>query len=320
MPEVSVVLVNYRTEAHVLAVLGHLADLRREEPIAQIVVVDNSPEGGLGSSLGDVGSDVAYVASPANVGFAGGVNLGLSLANREIIVLLNPDARPESGCLAGLVDVLARNSRAVVAGPRLVPFEPGEPLVPSATKRDPGFLAPLVEYTPVRRVVGREWLARHYFLGPEGVEDITPCAMVQGACFAFKRQWLDLVGSFDADRFFMYWEETDFCRRVRLAGGLVLYCPDLACRHLGGASLAGQRGHDVDLFWRSFYAFQSKHHGSLHALLLKIFLGAGLAAEYVLCLAKHRRRGTSAAPELVAYLEAVRLRLAVHLGAQSVGR
>jgi GT2 family glycosyltransferase len=125
------------------------------------------------------------------------------------------------------------------------------------------------------------WLDRHYFLSADGATEPVSCAMVQGACLALRAEWIERVGPLDEDRFFLYWEETDFCRRVRAAGGTVLYCPALRCRHRGGASMPNGR-QDARAYWRSFFAYHRKHEGPGYAALLGVSLLTGTVAEYLL--------------------------------------
>lgn len=292
MLDLAVLIVNFRTEERVLELLAHLATLGPERP-ASTIVVDNSPQRGLSRRLAEHPLTPEVLTAPRNLGFAGGVNLGLPLCNESTIVLLNPDAHPEPGCLAGLLAALERRE-SWAAAPALLPFDDGLPTQPSATRRDPTVLTTLVEHTVLYRLLPRDWLNARYFLLPEAAEeqgDAVSCAMVQGACMAIRRQAFEEVGPFDDDRFFLYWEETDFCRRVRAAGGRILFCPHLRCRHLGGASfddsaLAGQH------FWRGLYAYHRKHGGPLRAAFLWCLLFPGMAAEWsILALLDRVRRG-----------------------------
>jgi GT2 family glycosyltransferase len=287
--EATLVLVNFRSEGHVAEALAQL-ESRPEDRPAQIVVIDNSPERGLEDRLAYGPARVEYLGLPRNAGFAAAVNLGLERARCASIVLLNPDARPEAGCLRGLVDALA-SSGAAVAGPSLVPFDDAATRVPSATRIDPTWWTTMVEHTVARRLAPPGWLDLHYFLRADGGSEALDCATVQGACLALSAEWLGRVGRFDQERFFLYWEETDFCRRVRAAGGRVVYCPWLRCRHLGGASTPNGR-QDTRAYWRSFYAYHRKYAGRGYAALLGVSLLGGVAAEYLLLSALNAwRRG-----------------------------
>jgi GT2 family glycosyltransferase len=288
--DLAVILVNYRTDEHTVASLDHLATLESEAPL-QTVVVDNSPSDGLAVNVEGRGSGFVYLPQSENVGFAAGVNCGLDRATARFVVLLNPDARPEPGCLSGLVEVLDQEPNAA-AGPAIVPLTPGRTCPPSALRRDPDVWTALVEYTIAHRAAGRDWLDRHYFLRPEDVPSSpAECAAVQGACLAVPRAVFDRVGEFDATRFFLYWEETDFLRRLRKAGGRVLYCPHLRCAHDGGASIDGG-GQDPAHFWRGFYRYHRKHNGRLNEVVLRTALTSGIAAELaVLAALDLGRRG-----------------------------
>jgi len=288
MQSTSLIIVNFNSEAHVIAALIELASMPGELP-GQLVVVDNSPAHGLGRLLEVLDLRIEYVPANRNLGFAGGVNLGLARCAGRFVILLNPDARPQPHCLPGLVRVLAEHPDIAVAGPAQLPFAEGEPLVPSATRRDPSLLTALIEYTAFRRLVADDWLQTRYFVSPSPETEPIDCAMVQGACFAFRRSWQEKTGPFDAERFFLYWEETDFCRRVRKLGGRVVYCPQLRCRHLGGASMAGGV-QDIHHFWRSCYAYHRKHHGRMAAFLLRLLLVPGMTAELLILLALSRFR------------------------------
>ena len=306
MESVSLIIVNFNTEFHVLATLTELAT-RPDELPGQLIVIDNSPANGLSRLLADLDFAVDYRAADDNLGFAGGVNLGLEHSNGRFAILLNPDARPEPGCLPGLVKVLVDHTDIGVAGPVLLSCEEVPQPVISATRCDPSLLTTLMEYTALHRLMAKDWLQNHYFVAPGGGNDLVDCAMVQGACFAFRRSWLDRVGRFDADTFFLYWEETDFCRRIRQLGGRVVYCPQLTCRHQGGASM-DEDGQDIHYFWRSLYGYHRKHHGAPAAMVLRLLLIPGMAAELLilLVLSRLRHRGD---PLLERHIDRMRILL-----------
>jgi N-acetylglucosaminyl-diphospho-decaprenol L-rhamnosyltransferase len=105
IPETTAIIVNYRSQGHVLELLNVLRK-RLDDCPEQIIVVDNSPQDGLGTQFLLHEPGVHYLAMERNIGFAAAVNRGLALAKQPWIVLLNPDARPEPGCLPGLLSEL----------------------------------------------------------------------------------------------------------------------------------------------------------------------------------------------------------------------
>lgn len=277
MLDATLVLVNYHSAAASALRLAELAAAGTWP--REVVVVDNSPDEGLEARLAREDRVVSYVAMPRNVGFAAAVNEGLRRSTRGHVLLLNPDAAPEPGCLAGLLAELALDAWVAAAAPRLVPFSETVAATPSALRRDPDLWSALVEYTAMARLAPRGWLQREYFLAPSGGAPVA-CAMVQGACMALSRRWLERVGPFD-ERFFLYWEETDWCRRARREGGRILHCPALTCRHEGGACSASP-ARRAQHFWNGFRAYHRKHGGVRRALALDALIPAGLAAEYAI--------------------------------------
>ncbi len=293
MKSVSLIIVNFNSESHTLATLRELST-RPDELPEQLIIIDNSPANRLSQHLTNLDLPIAYHATGKNLGFAGGVNLGIEYCTGQFIILLNPDACPDPGCLSGLVKVL-RNDQAIgVAAPCLLSCEDKPQPAISATKSDPSLFTTLVEYTVLKRFLPKDWLQNHYFVVPGQGRDPVDCSMVQGACFAFQRSWFERIGPFDADSFFLYWEETDFCRRIRQLGGRVVYCPQLTCRHQGGASV-GEDGQDLYYFWHSLYSYHRKYYGPLAAIRLRLLLIPGIAAELLilLMLSRFRHRNDS---------------------------
>lgn len=274
-----VVLVNYRTADRVRNRVRELRN-RPDRPV-EIVVVDNEAGSGLPGGLDGLQEEVRWVAMPRNVGFAAGVNRGMQGLELPYALWLNPDARPEPGCLGILQRALAGRSKAAVAAAALYPPEPGVPVTPSATRCDPTGRTLFIEYGPWG-AAARRWLDRHYFLAPDAASDPVPCAAAQGACFAVRRDAWEQIGPLDAGRFFLYWEETDFCRRARSAGWAVLYCPRARCEHEGGASVDGGR-QDAQAFWRSADAYFRKHRGARRAAGLRMMMAALTAASLAAC-------------------------------------
>ena len=277
MLPVSVILVNYHSPELVVGAVRHLETLDHERP-AETIVVDNSSDRELQARLD---GRVTYLTAQRNLGFAGGVNAGLARVTEEIVLLLNPDARPEPGCLDALATVLQESRDVGIAAPQLVPLSPGMATIPSATRRDPSLLTLLAEYTALRRLLPASWLLDRYFLTAEHCAAPCAAAMVQGACFAFRRSLVDRIGRFDEERFFLYWEETDFCRRARAAGWRVLYCPQARCGHAGGGSTpepeAARR-----YFWWGLLAYYRKHEGAARTAFLRGALVCGTAIEVCL--------------------------------------
>jgi GT2 family glycosyltransferase len=194
-----------------------------------IVVVDNAPEGPAHDLLrAGVGRRAEVIASGDNLGYAGGNNLGIArLLERgvEQVWLLNPDCHVEPTTLRRLRRVLESRPRCGVVGARLV--LPGEP--------------PRIWYDG-GRVVRHTGVTRHVHHGlleadnPPSGPQVT--GYVTGACFLVRSQALAEVGLLP-ERYFMYYEETDWCLRARAAGWRSVVQPRARALHLKRSGAGG---------------------------------------------------------------------------------
>lgn len=240
--DVSVLIVSYRTpDLTVAAVRSALA----EPAVRDVVVVDNDSGDDTPERLADLGDPrVIVVASPSNDGFGTAANRAARRASGDTLVFLNSDAVLRSGACVTLVDVVAASGGRAIAGPRLVGSDgtiqrsaglvprPADLLVRGLGLHRVG--SALSRIPVVGRLVKRTSMAAEYELATTATEP-TAVSMVSGACLAIGRAAFVDIGGFD-ERYFMYFEDADLCRRATLVGWPVVYVPDSVVDHVGGAS------------------------------------------------------------------------------------
>ncbi len=214
-PAISIVIVSYNS-GHILGdCLGRLPDA------AEVIVVDNA------SSDNSVrvaeGHSVRLISLPENIGYGRACNLGAEAASGEFILFMNPDVRLEDGSIARLAEAAGRYPGAAAFAPRLV--KPDGSIV----FQDSSILCP----PPHNRSK-----PRHVPAGDCCVE-----AMSGAAMFCRKEAFLGL-GGFD-ERIFLYYEDDDFCRRMRKAGWSLVYVHGAPGRHEHGKSNSKQEGWDI---------------------------------------------------------------------------
>jgi GT2 family glycosyltransferase len=227
-------------------------------PDASIVVVDNASTDGTVDRVPRAGR-VHLIANPTNRGFAGAVNQGIeALSGYEAILILNPDAVPVRG-IDELERAVQRDGVGASTG-RLLDAEGREQHgfnvrgLPTATT-----LA--FEALGVNRMWPSNPVNRRYRQQVPEQE-----AVVEQPAGAFlmvsRRVWSELCGL--DDRFFPIWfEDVDFCKRMRDAGYSILYVPGALARHLGGHSAAKLSWRERQLFWYgSLLRYASKHMSS----------------------------------------------------------
>lgn len=227
------VIIHYGDLAHTRSCLTSLAGKMQGEPV---VVVNNTPTDL--SSLRKIVPQLTLIENHANLGFAKAVNRGIREALEdpevEAVLLVNNDAVLEQGALSELKLALRK--------------------FPTA-----GILAPMLHHAG-----GYDWGAKlSPWLGtvrhknwPNKPKTAIHADHVAAAAMLIRRSVLEQVGYFD-ERFFLYYEDVDYCLRVRQAGYAIQLVPDVVFAHLGSAS-SGRRKRTL-VEWQSHAKFVLKY-------------------------------------------------------------
>ena len=283
--DVLIVIVNYRSAELTVDCLRSLLPERATVPGLRVVVTDNaSPDDSVARLTAAVadhgwGDWVTVQPLPENGGFAYGNNAAIrpALAGAErpdYFVLLNPDTVVRPGGMAELVRFMEAHPAVGLAGSRLEDPD-GTPQVSAfrfhsvASEFDRGVRLGLVTKLLGKRVVS-----------PPVSAEAGPCDWVAGASLIVRPAVFDAAGLMD-ERFFMYFEEVDFCRAAALAGWPCWYVPSSRVVHLVGAvsQLSDSRKHRKR---RPAYWFQSRRryflkHGRAYAAAADVAFLAGFS-------------------------------------------
>lgn len=276
--ELSVVIVNFNTGQ----LLGEcLASVRcfAGDVDLEVLVVDNASTDG---SMGVLREhpEVQGLRNEANVGFARAVNQALAVAKGRFVLLLNPDTRIESPVFRQLLAFAEAHPGAGIVGPRLV--NPDGTLQTSAYRfptlvQAAGTILGLKRLVPMNWLRARagRWLGR-WFGQLDAHRTPRQVDLVTGACMLVRRQVLDAIGGLDP-RFFLYFEEKDYCLRARRAGFGTYFDPSAEVVHvIGGSSRSDPRITVVERC-RSMRQYHDKHGSPATRLVLRgLFLGGGL--------------------------------------------
>ncbi len=278
----SVVTVNYRSWPYTLRCIDSL--YRTGYKNLEVVVVDNDwavpPE---------IPHPVRLIRNPQNVGFARGCNQGVLVSSGEHVMFINPDTIVEDGFFETLEKFLDENPKAGVVGPRIVGA--GGDLQLTARK-ELGFASGFLGRTSLlTRLFPKSSLVKRLFPAAEKLTGPTVVDWVSGTCMAVRRRTLEEIGPMD-ERFFMYFEDTDLCRRAREAGWLVYYLPQVEIFHHSGASSRNRPRAIWDLH-KSAFLYHRKYgpHGPLGFYSLVVLVG--LAGRALVRLAASLAKGSA---------------------------
>ena len=181
----------------------------------EVVVVDNGCVDGTADWCADHGARV--VRSPVNLGFAGGVNLGIAHADGDVVVVLNNDALATPGWLAGLRAAIAREPGVGIAGPRSNWVSDDQIVVEIPYAEAP---SPALDAFAAARAL------EHAGRGREATR-------ISGLCMAIARPVIDAVGGFDTRFVLGNLEDDDYTLRARLAGFRLWIADDSYVHHFG---------------------------------------------------------------------------------------
>lgn len=282
-PRFSVVIVSYNVaELLISAVASVCADVKNAGIIGEVIVVDNASHDGSAAQLRLQFPDVNLIANSTNKGFGNAANQGMAAARGEVIVILNPDAGVRPGFFTAVQDFLDREPRVGLLGPHVAaPGAPGSETwhTQSTCRRAYTLATAFCESTPLQWWLGDFPALQRFYC--RDLDEATPARVdwVVGACLVVRRAVLQGVGGFDP-RFFMYFEETDWCRRIKAAGWEIAYVPQARVLHHRSRSAAQDLIARALNFHHSRHKFLAKEYGRLVALLLRSVIGL-LFAVYV---------------------------------------
>ena len=277
-PSLSVLIVNYNTWWHAADAVRSLLRHPPSMPF-EVVVVDNaSPqrdpaaERALEDALAELGPHGQLIRSPENGGYSKGMNLALSKTDpgSEWILVSNPDVIYREGSVDALVDALRRDETAGVTTP-VIRWDPD-----GQAKLPPNILPTLPDL--LRQIWASVSTAgmRHYMntrlrdairlWRPQGDVAMT---MMSGCCFVIRRSLVDEMGFFD-ERFPLYFEDTDFSRRILKRGLRIVQVADATIVHLYDRSSRTDHSEAMRRYWISREAYYRKWEGPLGIWLYRL--------------------------------------------------
>jgi N-acetylglucosaminyl-diphospho-decaprenol L-rhamnosyltransferase len=266
------VVVTYNSAADIGGLLDSLPAAAPGRRI-RVVVVDNDSRDGIEDVLVDRPA-VVFVRSGGNLGYAGGINVARQhLGRTRAVLVLNPDLRLDPGSVSRLLTVLHEGAGAVV--PRIVGDDGDQR---HCLRREPSLTRALGDALLGRRWPDRpDWLSEMVW-APEPYERQAPVEWATGAAILVSAAADAAIGEWDTGRFFLYSEETDYCRRLRSAGYGIRYVPDAVVRHRGGGS--GTSADLVALNEVNRVRYYRKYHGPVATAAFRgvVALAAALRA------------------------------------------
>lgn len=234
---------------------------------ARVIVVDNSPGDGADDVARTADPGVTVIANPANRGFAAAVNQAVAAGDGDIVFLVNPDVQSISGSVTDIVEAF-RDHRVGAVATRLLNAD--GTVQPNCFRAPRPFDLISEDVALVQRFPN--WQRPRRFRMLDG-DDRTARRVdwAAGACLFLRRAALTDVGPFD-ERFFVYYEETDWLVRAKRRGWHTLYLPTVEVVHASAGSSPGVESRPSLLLLESQHRYARKHFGAVAGALLRTSL------------------------------------------------
>ncbi len=252
-PTLSYCVVNTNGREYLLACLRAIEETHPEGLSREILVLDNASTDGSAGAVRALGRDIQLIELQTRSGKAENDTTLLKRAAGRYCLLLNEDSEIRSAAVTALVAALDADPRAAAAGPQLLDSD-GQP-VPCAW-RFPGVGTALA---------GALFLHRLFTVQSTGTRT-RRVEWVQSSALLVRREAAARVGYFDP-RFFVYYDECDFAKRLADAGWHCLFVPEATAFHHDQLStdLAAQGGPRIVEFHRNRDLYMRLHHGPMAA-------------------------------------------------------
>ncbi|CAH2598857.1 Glycosyltransferase family 2 protein [Rhodovastum atsumiense] len=227
-PDLSIIIVFYKT-SHLIEPLMAALDASTSHLSVETIIVDNASCDGSVARLRERVPSARIIENERNVGFGRANNQALAVAHGRFLLLLNTDAFVAPETLLATVRAMEEHPDWGILGVRLVgPDGSDQP----SCRHFPTPANIFLNATGLGRVM--PWVKP--VDDPLCKRDVTQeCDWVPGCYFLIRRSVVEQIGVLDS-RFFMYYEEVDYCRRAKAAGWKVVYFPGTRVIHLGGVS------------------------------------------------------------------------------------
>lgn len=264
----SVVIVEYFSDEHLFACIDSLN--QQSHRAEKIVVVLNGYKSEARQKIESNYKEVLLIDPKANLGYSKAANLGIANTSSEIVLTLNPDAYLEKDSALNACQYFADDPKVGTIGPRI--YETGGEIYPSA--RNEPELKVAIGHALLGSIFPKNKFTKQYKnleVDPEISREVD---WLSGAAIYIRRQALNEIGGWDED-YFMYCEDIDLGRKMRINRWKNVYLPSSEATHAQGISTGKTPISLLIEHHKSLYIFASKKYekNPLIKVMVAVFIG-----------------------------------------------
>ncbi len=266
---VSITIVTWNSEKYIKPCL--LSILRQKDfgfKDFEIIIIDNNSKDNAISIIKNEFSEVLLIENSSNQGYARANNQGLKVAKGDFILFLNPDTQLQDNFFLPMLDFLERNKKTGAVAPKILNPDLS---VQQSIRSFPDYpilfyeITGLSKFFPGHKIFGK-WRMVYF-----NYNQLSEIDQPMASCLLVRKRTVDDIGYFDED-FPMFYNDVDFCFRLKEAGWQIYYLPESVVIHERGASTKQVRAKMIFSMHKSLYHYFRKHDTGKSFKIKKLFL------------------------------------------------
>ncbi len=264
-PVVSIIYVYYNTPDEIIRSIASIPNAV-EKFTYEIIIINNLSPRPVPNQLTKI-KYIQIINNNENKGYGGALNQGAKIAKGKYLLLVNPDTIFLKSSIRDLITKISQDSNIGIIGPQFLDQDKnvsitgtGIPILPDA----------MFALSVLHKIFPRNFYSNRFNLSQFDRYKESEIPVICGACMLMKKSFFEEIHGFD-EQFFMYFEESDLCYRIKKAGKNILYYPKAKVIHLGGRS-SNDKLWIRKVFEESRYKFFKKYHNPIIAFSGEAFL------------------------------------------------
>lgn len=261
MNELSIIIVSWNCKHYVFECLRTIYETSQANNYT-IILVDNNSSDNTIEEVKEKFSKIVCISNSTNVGFASANNQALMIAKSRLVLFLNPDTLVHKNALLNMIEYLSRNLQIAAIGPKILNHDGSTQYTGVRFPSNWNLFCEtffLDRIFPRSKIVGTHKALYENYDAPFEVD------YVQGSALMIRKDILDQVGFFDT-QYFMYFEETDLCYRIKESGERIHYFPYAQITHFGGNEFGHFTEKRLLYYHESLFLFYKKHYSALRRI------------------------------------------------------
>ena len=249
---ISIIIVNFNSSDYLKKLISSILTLETKVSF-ELIIIDNNSDTPI-----DLKSfkRIKLIYNKSNMGFSNAVNKGISYSKGDKILLLNPDIKIEDKTIDVLSSSLDNNLDYGVVGCKVLNKDYTYQV--SSKRHFPTYGILCTKFFRLDKIFYKTKIFGKYNYTYLDKDKVAYVDSVSGCCMMFRKNILSRIGVFD-ERFFLYFEDTDFCLRVKEKGYKIVYVPETKIIHFKSRSFINSSINKNLEFFKSLYIFFDKY-------------------------------------------------------------